>query len=279
MNRLKGKTAIVCGCSGGIGGAVVERLASEGAALVLADIEIDFVEAMAAKLEADGVDVMPIKVDLADEDSVVALYAKVKERFSTIDVLHNNAADTSLPQMSADLLIEDMDTRIWDRAFHINSRGTMLMTKHVLPTMVKTGGAIINTSSGAALLGDLFSPAYAASKAAVNVLTQYVASQYGKQGIRCNVVSPGLIVSPTARRNVENKFEIFERHTLMPKLGDPEDIAAMVALLASDDGKFVTGQIIAVDGGIAMHFPHLADTRPVFEEAVEANRAKRRETA
>jgi len=274
MRRLEGKTAIVCGCDGGIGGATVERLAQEGAALVLADLKLDAVEAMAADLHARGVNAMAVQVDLAEEESVVALYAKVRERFATIDVLHNNASDTSVPQMGADLLIEDMETRIWDRAFHVNTRGTMLMTKHVLPTMVKQGGgSIINTSSGAALLGDLFSPAYAASKAAVNVLTRYVATQYGKQNIRCNVVSPGLIVSATARRNVGHKFDMFERQTLMPTLGEPEDIAAMVALLASDDGKFVTGQIIPIDGGIAMHFPYFPDMRPVFDEAVEAHRA------
>jgi NAD(P)-dependent dehydrogenase (short-subunit alcohol dehydrogenase family) len=280
MRRLEGKTAVVCGCDGGIGGATVERLAQEGASLVLADLKADVVEAMAADLEARGVSAMAVQVDLAEEESVVALYAKVKERFATIDVLHNNASDTSIPQMGADLLIEDMETRTWDRAFHINTRGTMMMAKHVLPTMVEQGGgSIINTSSGAALLGDLFCPAYASSKAAVNVLTRYIATQYGKQNIRCNVVSPGLIVSATARRNVGHKFEMFEKQTLMPTLGDPEDIAAMVALLASDDGKFITGQIIPIDGGIAMHFPYFPDMRPVFDAAVEAKRAGTQRTS
>jgi NAD(P)-dependent dehydrogenase (short-subunit alcohol dehydrogenase family) len=266
MKRLKDKTAIVCGCAGGIGGATVKRLAAEGAAVVIADLNADFAEALAAEVVKDGGTAMACDVDISQEESIRRFYRVVLDRFGSFTILHNNAADTSPALMGRDLSVAYMDADVWDRAFAVNARGTMLMIKHALPTLVKAGGgSIINTSSGAALLGDVFFPAYAASKTAVNTLTKYVAAQFGKDGVRCNVVSPGLIITAGAQ-HVASKFDTYKRHTLLPELGAPEDIAAMVALLASDDGKFVTGQIIAVDGGITSHFPQFADVLPQFKQ-------------
>src|ERR1700709_164347 len=122
------------------------------------------------------------------------------------------------------------------------------------------GGAIINIGSGASLTGDVFRPSYAASKAAVDSLPRYVAAQYGKKGVRCNTVAPGMIITENAMdSHTDASLALLERHTLTPYLGKPEDIAAMVALLASDDGRFVTGQTIPVDGGYLSHFAHVAD--------------------
>jgi NAD(P)-dependent dehydrogenase (short-subunit alcohol dehydrogenase family) len=153
----------------------------------------------------------------------------------------------------------------------VNTRGTMLMIKHALPALIKSGDAsIINTSSGASLLGDLARTAYAASKAAVNTLTLYVAAQYGKQGVRCNAISPGMVPTETSRKAQPELIRMVARHHLTPDLGRPEDIAAMVALLASADGRFMTGQILRVDGGVSIAFSHVADNREQFEKHVSA---------
>lgn len=262
MRRLEGKVAVLTGTSGGIGAATARRLASEGARLVLADIDLAGAEHTAQAVREAGGEAVAHYLDLADEASITALIADAIAHYGQIDVLFNNAADTRHETMVNDAAVEFMDADVWDGVFRINARGTMLMIKHVLPHMIAGGGgSIINTSSGASLRGDLFRVAYASSKAAINVLTEYVAAQYGKQGIRCNVVSPGLVVTENAAMNQGHNLDLYLAHHLTPRLGRPEDLAAMVALLASDDGKFITAQIIPVDGGISTHFPHVAETR------------------
>lgn len=262
MKRLQGKVAVISGTSGGIGAATARRLASEGAKLVLADIDVPGAEATAQSVRDAGGEAIVHYLDLAEEASIAALIGAAIARFGQIDILFNNAADTRADTMVQDAAVAFMDADLWDSVFRINTRGTMLMIKHTLPHMVRQGGgSIINTSSGASLRGDLFRVAYASSKAAINVLTEYVAAQYGKQGIRCNVVSPGLVLTENAVMNQGHNLDLYLSHHLTPRLGRPEDLAAMVALLASDDGKFITAQIIPVDGGISTHFPHVAETR------------------
>jgi NAD(P)-dependent dehydrogenase (short-subunit alcohol dehydrogenase family) len=262
MRRYDGKVAVISGTSGGIGAATARRLASEGAKVVLADIAVAGAEKTAETIRAAGGECFVHYLDLAEEESIKALIDDTIERYGRIDVLFNNAADTRGETMVKDAAIEFMDADIWDGVFRINTRGTMLMIKHSLPHMIRQGGgSIINTSSGASLRADLFRAAYAASKAAINALTEYVAAQYGKKGIRCNVVSPGLVVTENTRENQGHNLDLYLSHHLTPRLGDPDDLAAMVALLGSDDGNFITAQIIPVDGGISTHFPHVAETR------------------
>jgi len=262
MKRYEGKVAVISGTSGGIGAATARRLASEGAKLVLADINVEGAEKTAEGIRAAGGDCIAHYLDLNEESSITALIDAAIAKYGRIDVLFNNAADTRPSTMVKDAAIEHMDADVWDSIFRINTRGTMLMIKHTLPHMIKQGGgSIINTSSGASLRGDLFRVAYAGSKAAVNVMTEYVAAQYGKKGIRCNVVSPGLVVTENTREGQAHNFALYEAHHLTPRLGEPDDLAAMVALLGSDDGKFINAQIIPVDGGISTHFPHVAETR------------------
>ena len=262
MRRYEGKVAVISGTKGGIGAASARRLASEGASVVLADIDLAGAETTAESIRASGGECLVQRLDLAEEDSIKTLIDATIARYGRIDVLFNNAADTRGETMMKDAAIEFMDADIWDGVFRINARGTMLMIKHTLPHMVRQGGgSIINTSSGASLRADLFRAAYASSKAAINTLTEYVAAQYGKKGIRCNVVSPGLVVTESARENQGHNLDLYLAHHLTPRLGDPDDLAAMVALLGSDDGRFITAQIIPVDGGISTHFPHVAETR------------------
>jgi NAD(P)-dependent dehydrogenase (short-subunit alcohol dehydrogenase family) len=262
MKRLEGKTAIISGTAGGIGAASARRMAMEGAQVVLADINIAGAETVAAEIRAAGGDAISHNLDLGDEGSIKALIDDTLKHYGKIEVLFNNAADTRVTTMQNDAAIEFMDADIWDGIFRINTRGTMLMIKHALPALLASGNAsIINTSSGASLRADLFRAAYASAKGAINVLTQYVAAQYGKRGVRCNVVSPGLVVTENTREGQAHNFALYEKHHLTPRLGVPEDIAAMATFLASDEGKFITGQIIPVDGGISTHFPHVAETR------------------
>ena len=130
-----------------------------------------------------------------------------------------------------------------------------------LDILHKRGGAIVNTSSGASLSGSLSHSAYSASKAAINSLTQSLATQHGKEGIRCNAIAPGLIVTPSTKDTYAKSDigEVMLRHHLTPRLGRPEDIAAAVVFLASDDAGFITGQVICVDGGMLAHQPYVAD--------------------
>lgn len=262
MRRLQGKTAIVTGTSGGIGAATARRFAEEGAQVVLADINVEGAEKVAAEIRAKGSDVISHHLDLGEESSIKQLIDDTLAHYGKLEILFNNAADTRPSTMQNDAAVEYMDADVWDAVFQINARGTMLMIKHALPALIRSGNAaIINTSSGASLRADLFRVAYACSKSAVNVLTEYVAAQYGKKGVRCNVVSPGLVITENTREVQAHNFEMYEKHHLTPRLGEPGDIAAMVTMLASDDARFITGQIIPVDGGISTHFPHVAETR------------------
>ena len=200
LQRLTGKTAIITGTVGGIGAATARRLAAEGGQVVCADINLEGAEATAAAIRAKGGDAIALHVDLADEASIKKLIADSIAHYGKLEILFNNAADTRLETMMRDASIETMDADVWDGTFRINTRGTMLMIKHALPYLIKAGSSsIINTSSGASLRADLFRVAYAAAKGAVNVLTEYVAAQYGKKGVRCNVVSPGMVMTENTR--------------------------------------------------------------------------------
>ena len=147
------------------------------------------------------------------------------------------------------------------RTLAVNLRGPMLGCKHAIPELCKRGGgAIINTSSASGLVGDLARPAYGSSKAGVDSLTRYVATQYGKQGIRCNAIAPGVIETPALKANITpEQVELYKGNHLTPRLGRPEDIAGMVVFLASDAGAYVTGQILSVDGGLLSHHPTYAE--------------------
>lgn len=263
MTDLTGKVAIVTGSGANIGEACVRALAGAGASVVVADINIKGAEAVANDIVAQGGQAMAHVLDLAEAASIIALIDATIARFGRIDVLHNNAADTRLEQMGADMRLDEMNADVWDRAFQINTRGTMLMIKHAVPHMIAAGGgSIINTSTGVALTGDIFNPAYSSSKAAVNALTKNAAVQFGPYNIRCNAITPGLVLSPLAREMMgEAQIDLIQRHVLLPRFSRPEDIAGAALFFASDASSFVTGQILSVDGGIVHHTPYVADMR------------------
>ncbi|MCW1402491.1 SDR family NAD(P)-dependent oxidoreductase [Novosphingobium sp.] len=261
MGLVEGKVAIVTGAGANIGEACAKMLAAQGASVVVADINLAGAERVADEIAAAGGTAMAHMVDLGDEASIAAMVAAVVERYGRIDVLHNNAANTGAGQMMKDGSLTAMEAEVWDAAFDINTRGTMLMTKHVAPHMIASGGgSIINTSSGVSILGDVLNPAYSSSKAAINALTRNTAAQFGRANIRCNAILPGLVLSPVARAQMtEAQLGMIQRHVLLPRESVADDIAGAVLWLASDLGSFITGQIISVDGGICHHQPHYAD--------------------
>jgi NAD(P)-dependent dehydrogenase (short-subunit alcohol dehydrogenase family) len=258
--RLQGKAALVTGAGGGIGAACAVAMAREGAAVAVADIDLAAAQRTAASIDAEGGRAVALHVDMGDEASVAAMVEAAAQAFGGLDILHNNAADTKLSG-TLDMPVERVDTTVWDDIFRINLRGTMVATRTAIPHLRKRRGAIINTSSNAALSGALSHSAYSASKAAINSLTQSIATQHGHEGIRCNAVSPGLIVTAaTEEKYVSSGVgDIMLRHQLVPRLGRPEDIAAAVVFLASEEAAFITGQVISVDGGTLAHQPYVAD--------------------
>ncbi|MER7926121.1 MULTISPECIES: glucose 1-dehydrogenase [unclassified Streptomyces] len=262
MGRLDDKIAIVTGAASGIGAATARLMAAEGAHTVVADLNLDGAKAVTEEIRAAGGSATAVPVDLGDIETVRDMVAAAVEIYGGLDVLHNNAAATHLAARQDHPVLE-ADPAVWDDTMRINLRGTMVAIQAALPHMIARGaGSIINTSSGAGLAGDLRNPAYGASKAAIVNLTQYVATQHGKQGVRCNAVAPGFIVTPASAGSAQGAMrETMLRHHLTPRLGRPEDVAAAVVFLASDESAFINGHTLRVDGGLLAHQPYIADLR------------------
>jgi len=264
---LAGRVALVTGGGSGIGRATGLALFRSGAAVVLADRDHDAAERVAMEIEGLGGQARGVVADVADESDVEAMIGAAIDAYGRLDVLHNNAADSDPALMSRDGTVGGMDVEVWDRTLRVNLRGPMLGCKHAIPIMLKQGGGVIvNTSSASGLVGDLGRSAYAASKAGLQSLTLSVAAQYGDRGIRCNAIAPGVIETPALVANVPTEqVDVYRRNTLSPRLGRPEDIAAVVAFLASDAAAFLTGQVISVDGGMLSHHPAMAEIRRLNE--------------
>jgi NAD(P)-dependent dehydrogenase (short-subunit alcohol dehydrogenase family) len=255
MDRLIDKVAIVTGGGGGIGGATARALAREGASVVVVDIDEAAAGRVTEQIRDTGGNAVALKADLAEEGQVVDTIAAAMSRFGRLDVLHNNAALTESDFLSRDTAVTELSLNVWERTMAVNLRSQMLTCKHAVPEMVRGGGgSIINMSSGASLKGDRTRTAYGVSKAGVNALTMYVATSHGKQGIRVNTILPGLIITDAVRAHLDDKMLAgLGKATLTPSVGQPEDIADVVVFLASDESRYITGQMIAVDGGMSAH--------------------------
>src|SRR5690625_386016 len=250
LANLNGKVAIVTGSASGIGEATVRRLARDGAAVVVADYNIEVATKVADEISAEGGKAVAQKVDISNEEEIKSMVEFTINEFGKLDILHNNAAATGSFNVDGDVI--NMEVENWDHIMAVNLRGTMLGCKYAIPEMIKSGsGVIINTSSGDAISGGYDRTAYSASKAGMLSLTQSVATQYGKQGIRCNAILPGLILTSGSRNALSAEtLELLERGHLTPFACEPDDIANMVASLSSDEARFITGQQIPVDGGV-----------------------------
>lgn len=212
------------------------------------------------RIVAQGGQAIYQPADVTKEADLRELMQVAAERFGRIDVLVNNAG---LIGQEHGVGLLDLDVELWDRTFDINARSVLLASKQAIPHMIAGGGgAIINISSVSALAGYFWVNAYAASKGAVNTLTRYIATGFGKDNIRCNAVLPGIHLSEEAfaRSDLEGLAQLAE-HCMLPRLGQSDDVGKLVAFLASDDAYYITGQLIQVDGGIMDHIPQLAEAR------------------
>jgi NAD(P)-dependent dehydrogenase (short-subunit alcohol dehydrogenase family) len=252
MRGLPGKIAVIAGGATGIGAATATRLADEGVKLVIGDINIEAAEALAEKIRGGGGTAKAVLFDVSEDASVKHLVEAAVQTYGGLDCMHVNAADLSLCTADSDAV--DVPLEIWDKTIAVNLRGHLLCTRHAIPALLERGGgSIIYTSSGAAYIGEPVRVAYGVSKSGIHALMRHVASRWGKDGIRANAVAPGLVMTETALSQVPKATldEILAQGRSV-RLGRPADIAATVAMLMSDDGEWVNGQVISVDGGVTM---------------------------
>lgn len=249
--RLKGKVIVVAG-GGGIGGGLARRYAAEGAAVVLGDIDRTLAEAQAGEIVAAGGTAVATALDGGDEASINAAVALAVNRFGGLDGFHANYASFKDGESGEDILGLPMEA--FDEVMRINARGFVLCTRAAIPEMLKRGGgSLVYTTSGAAFMGETLRLAYAMSKLSVHALVRHVANRFGSQGIRANAIAPG-VVTHARFEAVMDPDVVAGMAANIPvgRLGKPEDIAAMGALLMSDEGSFITGQVLSVDGGNSM---------------------------
>jgi len=246
MQRLTGRTAIVTGAASGIGKATARRLASEGANVVITDINDTAGEATAAELSADGYTAKFMHHDVTKAEDWQRVIDDTVAAYSALDILVNNAGMGDL------LNIDEAPIEDWDRTIAIDQTSVYLGMKLASPHLKASGhGSVINISSIFGISGGFgTSPAYHAAKGAVRTMTKNVALLWAQQGVRVNSVHPGFIDTPILKDTKGTPFEqVMLDLTPMGRLGKPEEIAAAVAYLASDDAAFVTGCELAVDGG------------------------------
>ena len=255
LGRVDGKVAIVTGGAGGIGAATAQALAAEGASVAVVDIDGDGAARVSDGIRELGGAAVGLQADLSEEAEVDGAVRSAVAHFGRLDVLHNNAALTESDFLSRDTRVTELDLEVWERTMAVNLRSQMLTCKHAVPEMVRGGGgSIVNMSSGASLKGDRTRTAYGVSKAGVNTLTMYVAAGHGKLGIRVNTIVPGLILTEAVRSHLTGEMlDGLGRSTLTPYLGEPDDIAHLVVFLASDESRYITGQMITIDGGMSAH--------------------------
>lgn len=264
MRRLEGKVAIVTGGGGGIGSAVARRIVDEGGRIVIADLFEDSARTAAEPL---GDAAFAVQFDASDPASIEAMVDAAVDRFGGLDILHNNAAMTDPAKHPFDTTPVDIPIEIWDEIIDVNLRGYLLGCKYAIPHMIaRGGGSIVNTASNSGIAGDLARVAYGTSKGGIITLSKYVATQYGKQNIRCNSISPGVVLTPALEATVPGLKEVIQRHILTPEFGTPENIAALVAFLASDESRYITGENISISGGGLSHQPHYADLLATLEQ-------------
>ena len=247
MGKLDGQVAVVTGAAHGIGLATADLLAAEGASVALVDRRADYAERHASAIrERDGV-ALAVGTDVGEESAVQAMVDTVVGAWGHIDILVNNAAATTLARDHDGALL-DIDVDLWDETFRVNARGTMIVSKLVLPHLIAHGGgSIVNLVSNVAFTGGgTRETAYAASKAAVMNLTRSIVTQHAADGIRCNAVSPGFTLSPGFEKYLDKMPNAEE---IIANSQRPEDIAAAILFLVSADAARVNGQVLSIDGG------------------------------
>ncbi len=244
---LSGKTAVVTGASRGIGAAIARRLCEAGANVVLCSRSAESVAQIADTLQGKGYSTYAMAADISEKADVEVLIEKTMDRFSHIDILVNNAGITR------DMLLMRLKDEDWDAVLQTNLTGTMYCTRAVLRPMIRQrSGRIINISSVIGLIGNAGQASYAAAKAGIIGLTKATAKEVGARGITVNAIAPGFITTDmTAQISEDHQKQLLELIPLR-EFGHPEDVADAVCFLASDAARYITGQILQVDGGMVM---------------------------
>lgn len=257
MGILAGKVAVVTGGAGGIGTATATRMAVEGAKVVVADLGAPKINDVVAAIENAGGIASGFVADVSSEDSVREMVAFAIRTYGRLDILHNNAADGDAVGQDYDVV--DVNLATWNRILAVNLTGPMLGCRFAIPEMLKSGGgAILNTTSVAGLLAEREHVSYGVSKAGLILLTKHVAVRYGKLGIRCNAIAPGVIVTSRTRARRDSEWlEGVARIHHSRRLGDPNDVAEVALFLASEAASFINGAVLTVDGAMTALLPGL----------------------
>ncbi|MDB5896601.1 MAG: short-chain dehydrogenase/reductase [Ramlibacter sp.] len=247
---LQGRRLLVTGGARGLGFAFAQTACGHGARVVLADLRAEQLKASVAELKAQGCDAAGVIVDVADPASVTACAAQAIEILGGLDGLVNNAAITDSGGKSAD----ELDIETWDRVMNVNVRGTWLMTRACHAALRDSGrGAIVNLASDTALWGAPRLLAYVASKGAVISMTRSLARELGPDNITVNAIAPGLVMVEATRYVPEARHRQYVEQRALSRDQLPEDVTGAVVYALSDLARFVTGQLLAVNGGFVMH--------------------------
>ncbi|MEW6226873.1 MAG: SDR family oxidoreductase [Bacillota bacterium] len=246
--KLNGKVAIITGGGSGIGLAAAVRFAAEGTKLVVADVRDAALET--GQIVEQGGEALFVQADVGSEDEVEALFSKTIRTYGRVDILVNNAGVELAKK------ITDTSQAEWEHLMSVNLKGVFLCSRVAIPLMQRTGGGVIvNVASEMGLVGGSEIAAYCASKGGVVQLTKAMAIDHGKEGIRVNCVCPGPVATPLLERIVESspdpekeRQSIIDK-TVLGRLGRPEEIASVILFLASDESSYMTGSVVAVDGG------------------------------
>jgi NAD(P)-dependent dehydrogenase (short-subunit alcohol dehydrogenase family) len=254
MGLLDGKVGLVTGAGGGIGRATALLFAREGARVVVADWNLEGARETTALIEAEGFPALSVEADVSDEESVAAMVRSCVEHFGGLDCASNNAA------LGAGFRpLEEIDRERWERCLSVTLTGVWLCMKYEIPAMREAGGgSIVNISSLSGIQGEAQQAAYAAAKGGVIALTKTAAAETAQQKIRVNGIAPGGIATPGIATYFEKFPEIRDATVAthaMRRLGRPEEIADAVVYLCSDRSSFMTGHVMAVDGGVQVN-PH-----------------------
>ncbi|SSW62944.1 2-hydroxycyclohexanecarboxyl-CoA dehydrogenase [Achromobacter agilis] len=254
MQRLSGRTAIVTGGGGGIGGATCRRLAREGAAVAVLDLDPEAAGAVAADIESEGGRALALRCDITRRDEVDAAVAAVESGLGPVDVLVNNAGWDIFKPFTKTEPVE------WERLIAINLVGALHMHHAVLPGMAaRKAGRIVNVASDAARAGSSGEAVYAACKGGLVAFSKTIAREHARHGITVNVVCPGptdtalFAAYKEGAGNPEKLVEAFTRAIPLGRIGQPEDLPGAILFFASDDAAYVTGQVLSVSGGLTMN--------------------------